>query len=126
MSHDEVREALRSAFGPELVSGMLDQEIDYLVELQYLVCSQTAEWRHHQIKPRAPNLAPTQAITRVVTRTYYKRQLHEIPYEADLARAQQEVTKALEDVRADEDRKLDAALRRRGITLPSITSEKEA
>lgn len=47
MSHDEVREALRSAFGPELVSGMLDQEIDYLVELQYLVCSQTAEWRHH-------------------------------------------------------------------------------
>jgi hypothetical protein len=120
LAHDEVREALRRAGVTDTTSGIVDQAIDYLAELQYLTCNMTAEWRHSSPKP-PPGQPARPHITRVVTRTYWRRPLTEVPFEADMLRVQQESAKAIKDAQADEDTRLLAAAKRLGIILSATT-----
>jgi hypothetical protein len=55
---------------------------------------------------------------------YWKAPLHEVEFEAQMHQVQQELAEAAKKAQADEDKRLDAALRRRGLTLPFTTTEK--
>jgi hypothetical protein len=115
LSLQEVRDALADT-GVSDTTGALDQQVGYLTELGYLLCSSTVEV--HRVKPGRWETPGPQHERRVVVPRYRKQPLHEVPFEAELHRVHQELAEAAKKAQADEDARLDAALRRRGLTLP--------
>jgi hypothetical protein len=114
---DEVRTALGTIGITDTAPGVVDACITWLEELGYLKCSRTVESRPNPDRKTWEDPL-THGELKVIVPRYRKVALHEVQFEIDAHRAQQEVAKAAEEARAAEDKRFDAVLRRRGLTLP--------
>jgi hypothetical protein len=134
MTHQQVCDAIRGVTaGAVTFIGAsvetLDQYVSQLVDLDFLTWRaeyrtepmDASTWEKLQRKMNIRTNAPPER--RFVVFWYQRRPLSEVPVVESGRRAVEEVKAAIKKQHDDEDARLDAALRRRGLTLTTTAQE---